>query len=46
VAKLSLYLNLIPFLMILIVFAKTAGGVPGHRVTDPNPFMAQLSSFS
>jgi cytosine permease len=41
VAKLSLYLNLIPFLMILIVFAKTAGGVTGHRVTDPDPFAAQ-----
>jgi cytosine permease len=41
VAKLSLYLNLIPFLMILLVFAKTAGGIAGHQVTDPNPFLAQ-----
>jgi cytosine permease len=41
VAKLSLYLNFIPFLMILIVFAKTASGVSGHQVTDPNPFVAQ-----
>jgi cytosine permease len=41
VAKLSLYLNLIPFLMILIVFAKTSGGIAGHRIADPNPFLAQ-----
>ena len=41
VGKLSLYLNLIPFLMILIVFARTAGGISGHTVAAPNPLAAQ-----
>lgn len=41
VAKLSLYLNMIPLLMILIVFAKTSGGISGHQVTNSNPFAAQ-----
>jgi cytosine permease len=40
VAKLSLYLNLIPFLMILLVFAKTAPGIPNYVPTDPNPYFA------
>ncbi len=40
VAKLSLYLNLIPFLMILLVFAKTAPGIPSYVPADPNPFFA------
>jgi len=40
VAKLSLYLNLIPFLMILLVFAKTAPGIPNYVPADPNPFFA------
>ena len=40
VAKLSLYLNLIPFLMILLVFAKTSTGIPNYVPTDPNPFFA------
>jgi cytosine permease len=41
VAKMALYLNMIPLLMILIVFAKTSGGISGHQVTNPNPFAAQ-----
>lgn len=42
VAKTALYLNVISFLMVLVVFAKTAGGVGGH-VVDPSkadPFAA------
>ena len=33
VAKVSLYLNIISFLMVLIVFAKTAGGIGQHTPT-------------
>ena len=40
VAKASLYLNLIPFLMILIVFLKTAGGISKYTVPDPHPALA------
>ena len=40
VARVSLYLNMIPFLMILIVFSKTASGISNHVVTDPNPLFA------
>src|SRR6266478_2627542 len=40
VAKLSLYLNVIPFLMILLVFAKTAPGIPNYVPADPNPYFA------
>src|SRR5579871_6580833 len=40
VAKASLYLNLIPFLMILIVFFKTSGGISKYTVPDPNPVLA------
>ncbi|MGH9720189.1 MAG: cytosine permease [Bryobacteraceae bacterium] len=40
VAKISIFLNMIPFLMILIVFFKTAPGLDRHTVTDPNPFAA------
>jgi cytosine permease len=40
VAKLSLFLNLIPFLMILLVFAKTAPGIPNYVPADPNPYFA------
>ena len=40
VAKASLYLNLIPFLMILIVFFKTAGGISKYTVPDPQPALA------
>src|SRR5579863_9935099 len=40
VAKASLYLNLIPFLMILIVFLKTAGGISKYTVAEPQPAIA------
>jgi cytosine permease len=41
VAKVSLYLNIISFLMVLIVFAKTAGGVSQHTPTvAPDAFGA------
>ena len=39
VAKFSLYLNMIPLLMILIVFFKTAGGVSQFVPADPNPYI-------
>lgn len=40
VAKISIYLNFIPLLMLLIVFAKTSDGVARHTVTNPDPFVA------
>jgi len=40
VAKVSLLLNAIPFLMILLVFFKTAPGISGYVPADPNPFLA------
>jgi cytosine permease len=40
VAKVSLLLNAIPFLMILFVFFKTAPGISGYVPADPNPFLA------
>lgn len=40
VAKVSLLLNAIPFLMILIVFVKTAPGISGYVPADPSPFLA------
>jgi len=40
VAKVSLLLNAIPFLMILIVFFKTAPGISGYVPSDPNPLFA------
>ena len=40
VAKVSLYLNLIAFLMVLIVFLETSGGISGHTVANPEPFVA------
>ncbi|MCS6952762.1 MAG: cytosine permease [Bryobacteraceae bacterium] len=39
VARFALYLNLIPLLMILIVFFRTAGGIERHVVTDPAPYV-------
>ncbi|HXG32818.1 MAG TPA: hypothetical protein VNJ11_05590 [Bryobacteraceae bacterium] len=39
VARFALYLNLIPLLMILFVFYRTAGGLEKHVVTDPAPFV-------
>lgn len=40
VARVSLYLNLIPFLMILMVFSKTAGGISKFTVPEPEPMLA------
>jgi cytosine permease len=40
VAKVSLLLNAIPFLMILIVFFNTAPGMSNYVPADPNPFLA------
>src|SRR4051794_28882257 len=38
VAKVSLYLNIVAFLMVLVVFAKTAGGIGLHTPTaTPDP---------
>lgn len=40
VAKTSLALNVIPLIMILFVFAKTAPGLSQHVVSHPDPFAA------
>jgi cytosine permease len=40
VAKLSLFINAIPLVMILVVFLKTSGGIAAHTVADPQPFAA------
>lgn len=40
VARVALYLNAIAFLMILIVFVKTAGGLSRHVPADPAPLAA------
>lgn len=40
VAKVSLFLNIIPLLMILFVFAKTFPGISQHTVTNPEPGLA------
>ena len=40
VARVSLYLNLIPFLMILVAFFKTAGGISQYKVPEPSPMLA------
>jgi cytosine permease len=40
VAKVSLVLNVIPLLMIIFMFAKTAPGISRHTVTNPDPFAA------
>ena len=40
VAKLSLFLNLIPFLMILVVFFNVKDGIPNHVPANPAPFIA------
>lgn len=40
VARLSLFLNLIPFLMILLVFFRTAPGISGYVPEEPNSFVA------
>jgi cytosine permease len=40
VAKVSLVLNVIPLLMIIFMFVKTAPGISRHTVTTPDPFAA------
>jgi len=40
VAKLSLFLNLIPFLMLLVVFLKTSPGLAAYAPPEPNSFLA------
>ncbi|MBX5493887.1 MAG: cytosine permease [Bryobacteraceae bacterium] len=40
VARVSLFLNLIPFLMILLVFFQTREGIANYTVPDPNAFAA------
>jgi cytosine permease len=39
VARFALYLNLVPLLMILVVFAKNAGGVGQYIPAHPNPYI-------
>ena len=43
VAKVALYLNVISFLMVLIVFAKTASGTSQHTLTAPADPMAAFT---
>jgi cytosine permease len=45
VAKLSLFLNLIPLLMILVVFFKTSGGIAQHTVPESsrNSYLAFMT---
>ena len=40
VARVSLFLNLIPFLMLLVVFFKTSGGLASIKVDQPEPWAA------
>lgn len=40
VARVSLFLNIIPFLMVLLVFLQTRPGLERHTVSDPNGFGA------
>ena len=40
VAKVSLFLNFIPLLVILVVFFKTSGGIASFTVPAPAPFLA------
>jgi len=40
VARIATYVSLIPFLMILVVFAKTAGGIGDYVVANPEPLLA------
>lgn len=40
VARVSLYLNLIAFLMVLVVFLKTSSGIPKFVVAEPQPYLA------
>ncbi|MBK9167702.1 MAG: cytosine permease [Bryobacterales bacterium] len=40
VARIATFLNFIPLLMILVVFFRTAEGLPRHTVTNPDPWAA------
>lgn len=40
VAKVSIFLNFIPLLMLLVVFAKTSDGISQHVPSNPDPFVA------
>lgn len=40
VARVATFLNFIPLVMILVVFAKVAPGIPAHVPSDPNPYVA------
>lgn len=40
VAKMSTYLSIFPFVMILVVFASTAGGIGNYQPKDPQPALA------
>jgi len=40
VARMALFLNLIPFLMILLVFWQTREGIGQHTVATPQPYLA------
>jgi cytosine permease len=40
VARLALFLNLIPFLMVLVVFLKTSPGIGQHVPSNPAPYAA------
>jgi cytosine permease len=39
VSRFALYLNLVPLVMILVVFAKNAGGVSQYVPAHPNPYI-------
>ncbi len=40
VARIALYLNFIPLLLLLVVFFQVKGGISQHVVTTPAPFIA------
>lgn len=40
VAKVATFLNFIPLLMLVVVFAKTAPGITGHVPSEPDSFVA------
>lgn len=40
VAKMATYLSIVPMVMILIVFAKTAGGIASYTPPNPQPALA------
>jgi cytosine permease len=39
VARFALYLNLIPLLMLLLVFFRTAGGIAEYQPSNPQPYI-------